>query len=62
MNIIIVSKRGTIKLPKEFLNELHGAKHLLIKSTATGLSLTPVQIQAAIDIRSIPSPQAKKTT
>lgn len=59
MNILTVSKRGTVKLPKEVTAELHGAKHLLIRVTASGISLTPVQIQAAVDFKAIPDLKPK---
>jgi hypothetical protein len=54
MNILTVSKRGTLKLPKEVMGAFHGAKHLLIRVTSSGISLTPVQIQAAADLKNIP--------
>jgi hypothetical protein len=54
MNIITISKRGTMKLPKDILAELNGAKHFILRVTASGISLTPVQIQAAVDFKAIP--------
>ncbi len=62
MNILTLSKRGTLKLPREVLGEFHGAKHLLVRATGNGIALTPVQIQAATAIRNIPpatAPRAK---
>jgi|GEM_PF-3545147 len=59
MNILTLNKRGTLKLPKEIIAELHGAKHLLIRVTATGIALTPVQIQAASELKAIPDLSTK---
>ncbi len=60
MNILTVSKRGTLKLPREALSELNGAKHLLIRATAGGITLTPVKIEAAVSIRGIPAMRPDK--
>ncbi len=61
MNIITLSKRGTMKFPKDVLAELHGAKHFILRVTASGISLSPVQIQANVDFKAIP-PEKPKTT
>ncbi len=54
MTILTVSKRGTLKLPKEVLHHLCGAKHVQVRLGAGGVGLTPVQIQSAIDLKGIP--------
>ncbi len=60
MNILTISKRGTLKLSKDVLAELQGAKHLLVRASSSGISLTPVQIQAAVSMRGIPAmPEVK---
>jgi len=60
MNILTISKRGTLKLPKDVLAEMKGAKHLLVRASSSGISLTPIQIQAAVSLSGIPAvPEVK---
>jgi len=54
MTILTISKRGTLKLPKDVVAQLNGVKHVQLRQSSTGIVLTPVQIQVAIDIKAIP--------
>ena len=54
MTILTISKKNTIKLPKEVSLYLRGAKHLQVRLSASGITLTPVQIQPAADLKAIP--------
>ena len=55
MTILTVSKRGTLKLPREAIAHLQGAKHLQLKLGTIGVSLTPVKIT---NIKEIPPAKA----
>ncbi len=54
MTILTVSKRGTLKLPKDALAHLKGVKHLQLRLGTSGVSLVPVQIHLTVDLKAIP--------
>lgn len=54
MLIITTTKKGTLRLPKDVLRVLNGTTHLQVRFSAHGITLTPVQIQAAKCLKSIP--------
>lgn len=54
MTILTLSKRGTLRLPKEVLNHLGDAKHLQVRFGSSGIALVPVKIQAQGDLKAIP--------
>ncbi|PTX92332.1 hypothetical protein DB354_13395 [Opitutus sp. ER46] len=58
MTILTLSKKNTIKLPKDIVQLLRGARHLHVKPTASGFAVTAVQIQPAINFKSIPDNRA----
>ena len=59
MTILTVSKKNTIRLPKEVVGHLRGTRHLQVRLNASGVTLLPVQIQPAIDPRAIPEPRGR---
>ena len=60
MTILTISKRGTLKLPKDIVAAFHGTKHLQVRTTNNGVLLTPVQIQLAVDMKAIPQAEPKR--
>lgn len=56
MTIIPVSKRGTLKLPNDALAMLEGIDHFEVKTTSTGIKLTPVRIARKLSPKSVPHP------
>ena len=61
MTILSISKRGTLKLPREVVQHLLGAKHLQVRLGVSGVTLTPVEIKPAIDIKGIPESKSTST-
>jgi hypothetical protein len=59
MIILTINKKGNIKLPKEVIRHLGNAQHLQIRLNPHGVTLTPVRIESAINIRRIPESQNK---
>lgn len=54
MTILTLTRTGAIRLPKEVLRQLGNPKHLHVRVSASGLSLSPVQIQPTMDRKAIP--------
>ena len=59
MTIITVSKKNTLRLPKEVVGHLRGTRHLQVRLNASGLTLLPVQIQPALSPQAIPEPKGR---
>lgn len=54
MTIITVTKKGTLKLPKEVLAHLGGSQHLQVRLVDKGVNLVAVQIQTSSGLKGIP--------
>ena len=55
MTILTINRKGTVKFPKEVLKHLREAKHLHVRLNARGITLMPVQIAPALELKAIPS-------
>lgn len=54
MTILTLTSTGAVKLPKEIRRALGNPKHLQIRLSATGLTLSPVAVQRSYDRKAIP--------
>ena len=61
MIILTVTKKGTVKLPKEVLDHLRDTRHLQLRFNSHGVTLTPVDIRSVADLKAIPEPDTKQT-
>lgn len=61
MTIVTMTEKGNIKLPREAVKHLRGAKHLQLKLNGYSIALVPVHIQTAVDLKAIPKADGSKS-
>jgi hypothetical protein len=54
MTILTLTKTGALRLPRELLKLLGNPKHLQVRVNATGITLSPVEIQPTMDKKAVP--------